>query len=67
MEGHDYFLDAAGFVRHVDQGEDFWVFPDEAISKPDTLPTLQTLKDALQSAEPIQVLIFWVFLLSVCE
>ena len=58
MEGHDYFLDAAGFVRHVDQGEDFWVFPEEAILKPETLPTLQTLMDALQSAEPIQVKTF---------
>ena len=55
MEGHDYFLDAAGFVRLVVEGEDFWVFPEEKLQQEDSLETLQALKDALQSAEPIQV------------
>jgi hypothetical protein len=55
MEGHDYFLDAAGFVRLVVEGEDFWVFPEEKLQQEESLETLQALKDALQSAEPIQV------------
>ncbi len=55
MEGHDYFLDAVGFVRLVVEGEDFWVFPDEKLQQEDSLETLQALKDVLQSAEPIQV------------
>ena len=57
LEGSEYFLEAAGFGRHIVEGEDFWVFPIEKLSNPDTLETLQTLKDALQSAEPVQVTI----------
>ena len=55
IEGHDSFLEAAGFIRKVVDGEDYWVYPTEKIEESDSLETLQALKDALQSAEPIQV------------
>lgn len=57
IEGHDYFLEAAGFVRQVVEGEEYYVFPTEKLQESDCLETLQALKDALQSAEPIQAML----------
>lgn len=54
MEGHDLFLAAAGFNSETIDGEEFWVFPSTKLEEPETIETLQALRDALQSAEPIQ-------------
>ncbi|XP_068223845.1 UBX domain-containing protein 6-like isoform X2 [Palaemon carinicauda] len=55
MEGTKEFLEAAGFsVKELpfnDATEKFWVFPEEKL---DDLSTLEQLRDALVSAEPLR-------------
>lgn len=55
VEGTKEFLEAAGFsIKELpfnDTTEKFWVFPEEKL---DDLSTLEQLRDALVSAEPIR-------------
>ncbi|TRY67459.1 hypothetical protein TCAL_08029 [Tigriopus californicus] len=53
IEGHDLFLDAAGFETMTIDDQEFWVFSSERVND-EQLETLSLLKDALLSSEPIR-------------
>lgn len=58
IKGAVEFLESIGFVKrkivHLDQEEDFLVFPEESL---DNLALVQTTVDDLQSAERIQLVL----------